>query len=138
MSSLAAARADNFYYPADWRPEHGSINKINNSHPLGARAKKISEGIIVVRFEMPFDVWCTSCDTHIGRGVRYNAEKKRVGKYHTSSIWEFQMTCATCKGKIIIRTSPQKRDYEMYLGVCLHLILVAIFRIADLPFGIIL
>ena len=27
MSSLAASRADNFYYPPDWRPEYGGISK---------------------------------------------------------------------------------------------------------------
>ena len=40
MSSLAAARADNYYYPKEWDPSWGSLNKYQNSHPLGIRAKK--------------------------------------------------------------------------------------------------
>lgn len=28
MSSLAAARADNFYYPPDFDPKKGSLNKV--------------------------------------------------------------------------------------------------------------
>lgn len=27
MSSLAAARADNFYYPPEWTPKQGGLNK---------------------------------------------------------------------------------------------------------------
>lgn len=27
MSSLAAARADNFYYPPEWDPSKGGLNK---------------------------------------------------------------------------------------------------------------
>ena len=28
MSTLAAARADNFYYPPGWDPSKGSLNKV--------------------------------------------------------------------------------------------------------------
>jgi hypothetical protein len=36
MSSLAAARADNFYYPPGFDPaKHGSLNKVT-SHPYSA------------------------------------------------------------------------------------------------------
>ena len=90
MSSLAAARADNFYYPPGWDPSKGSINKFQKSHPLGARASQIDKGILVVRFEMPFNVWCTNCETHIGKGVRYNAKKKKVAMYFTTIIYEFE------------------------------------------------
>lgn len=31
MSSLAASRADNFYYPPEWRPEYGGISKFQGS-----------------------------------------------------------------------------------------------------------
>ncbi|TMW64442.1 hypothetical protein Poli38472_013064 [Pythium oligandrum] len=117
MSSLAAARADNFYYPKDWRPEDGSINKFHKSHPLGKRAKDIKDGVLVIRFEMPFNVWCTHCDVHIGRGVRYNAKKKRVGKYFTTSIYEFRMTCTNCQGELVIETDPENRGYKLVSGV---------------------
>nr|CCA27852.1 conserved hypothetical protein [Albugo laibachii Nc14] len=46
-----------------------------NSHPLGKRAKDLhTDGVLVVLFEMPLHVWCTYCDKHIVRGVRYNAK----------------------------------------------------------------
>jgi coiled-coil domain-containing protein 130 len=117
MSSLAAARADNFYYPKDWRPENGSLNQYHKSHPLGKRAKDIADGILVVRFEMPFNVWCTHCEQHIGRGVRYNAKKKKVDMYFTTIIYEFRMPCTNCKGEMIIRTDPEKRGYKLVSGV---------------------
>ena len=28
MSTLAAARADNFYYPPEWDPSKGGLNKV--------------------------------------------------------------------------------------------------------------
>lgn len=117
MSSLAAARADNFYYPPDWTPEQGSINKFQKSHPLGKRAARIGEGILVIRFEMPYNCWCLGCDTHIAKGVRYNADKTRVGSYFSTPIWEFRMKCYYCDTQLVIRTDPKGRDYEYVSGV---------------------
>ena len=80
MSSLAAARADNFYHPPDWDPrkksraEHaaGVTSKQDKwkAHPLRERAKKLhTEGVLTIRFEMPFNVRCVGCDNHIAKGV---------------------------------------------------------------------
>ena len=51
MSSLAAARADNFYFPPDWRPDQGAGEKGKKRDPgkLGARAAKSDQGILVIR-----------------------------------------------------------------------------------------
>ncbi|KAK1928616.1 Coiled-coil domain-containing protein 130 [Phytophthora citrophthora] len=118
MSSLAATQADGYYYPTQWRPEHGSLNAFHGSHPLGKRAKNLaSDGELVVRFEMPFNVWCTHCDVHIGRGVRFNARKKKAGRYFSTTVWEFRMNCASCSGELVIRTDPKARGYEMVSGV---------------------
>ncbi|CAH0522584.1 unnamed protein product [Peronospora belbahrii] len=118
MSSLAAAQADGYYYPSEWRPEYGSLNQFQQSHPLGKRAKHlVSDGVLVVRFEMPFHVWCSHCNVHIGRGVRFNARKKKVGQYFSSVVWEFCMKCASCSSEMIIRTNPKDRDYELVSGV---------------------
>ncbi|OWZ04203.1 hypothetical protein PHMEG_00023933 [Phytophthora megakarya] len=118
MSSLAATQADGYYYPAEWRPEHGSLNTFRGSHPLGKRGKHLaSDGVLVVRFEMPFNAWCTQCDAHIGRGVRFNARKKKNGKYFSSCVWEFRMNCASCSGELVIRTDPKERGYELVSGV---------------------
>ena len=129
MSSLAAARADNFYHPPDWDPRKESRAEVRplplqilamgtelyvilatpqldlrkqgkggkqdkwRAHPLRERAKKLDEGILTIRFEMPFDVRCTGCNNRIGKGVRFNAEKKSVGKYFSTTIWSFRMLC---------------------------------------------
>jgi hypothetical protein len=50
MSSLAAARADNFYYDPGWTPAAGSLNTYHGTHALGKRASKLkSQGILVIR-----------------------------------------------------------------------------------------
>lgn len=80
QSSLAAARADNFYYPPEWTPKkvsmsfvidaldhcldydylclvlklvvffQGSLNKFHGQHALRERARKIDQGILIIRY----------------------------------------------------------------------------------------
>lgn len=121
MSSLAASRADNFYIdPAHFDPSkrRGSANAIAGSHPLGVRANKLkSEGILVIRFEMPFDSWCDGCGEHVARGIRFNADKKQDGSYHSTRIYRFTMKCPFCPQKFEIRTDPKNADYEYLSGL---------------------
>lgn len=124
MSSLAAARADNFYQPPEWDPQRESRNAYQargkakwQAHPLRERAKKLhSEGILVTRFEMPFNIWCAGCSSHIAKGVRYNADKKRAGSYLSTPIWAFRMKCHLCPCVIELRTNPQAGDYDVVEG----------------------
>ncbi|CEQ41712.1 SPOSA6832_03457, partial [Sporobolomyces salmonicolor] len=129
----------NKYYPPDYEPGHGSLNKYHGKHALGDRARKIDQGILVVRFELPFNIWwcaflscfCSSprrrfkltplansghCNNHIGQGVRYNAEKKKVGNYHSSPIWSFRCKCHLCQHWFEIRTDPQNTRYVVHEG----------------------
>ncbi|KAI1182095.1 CWC16 protein [Nemania serpens] len=106
------------YVPPD---VEGTItgNALNKKHALGARASKLrSEGILVVRFEMPFGVWCGTCPkpTLIGQGVRFNAEKKKVGAYYSTPVWSFRMRHADCGGAIEIRTDPANAEYLVTEG----------------------
>ncbi|CAI5504578.1 unnamed protein product [Closterium sp. Naga37s-1] len=110
-STLAAARADNFYYPPEWTPEQGSLNKFQGQHPLRERAKKLGDGILVIRFEMPFHVWCGGCKAMIAKGVRFNAEKKHIANYLSTKIWSFKMRSACCQHEIEIHTDPKNCDY---------------------------
>ena len=89
------------------------------SHALGSRARKLkSQGILTVRFEMPYAVWCGHCPkpTVIGQGVRFNAEKKKVGMYYSTPIWSFRMNHAVCGGTIEIRTDPKTTRYVVVEG----------------------
>lgn len=106
----------NKYYPPDWTPEKGSVNKYVGKHPLGDRARKIDQGILVVRFELPFNIWCEGCDNHIGMGVRYNAEKKKIGNYFSTPIWQFRMKCHLCDNWIEIHTNPKDTKYDVVSG----------------------
>ncbi|EHK24969.1 uncharacterized protein TRIVIDRAFT_29779 [Trichoderma virens Gv29-8] len=96
-----------------------SGNKLNKKHPLGNRASKLaSHGILTVRFEMPFPVWCAHCPkpTIIGQGVRFNAEKKRAGNYYTTPIWSFRFRHTECGGWIEMRTDPKNTAYVVVEG----------------------
>ncbi|KAI9084900.1 hypothetical protein K1719_033073 [Acacia pycnantha] len=116
MSSLAAARADNFYYPPEWDPSQGSLNKFHGQHALRERARKLDQGILIIRFEMPFNIWCGGCNSMIAKGVRFNAEKKQVGNYYSTKIWSFTMKSACCRHEIVIQTDPKNCEYVIISG----------------------
>nr|PIM00641.1 nuclear protein-like family protein [Toxoplasma gondii COUG] len=118
MSSLEAVRADGYYYGPEYDPQkHGSLNQYRGSHPLGDRAKKLGEGILVIRFEMPFKVWCIECGCVIDKGVRFNAEKKCIGTYFSTKILEFAFACPKCKAPVAITTDPKNAEYVCSRGV---------------------
>lgn len=116
MSTLAAARADNFYYPPEWTPDQGSLNKFNGQHALRERARKLDQGILIIRFEMPYNIWCGGCNSMIAKGVRFNAEKKQVGNYYSTKIWSFTMKAACCRHEIVIQTDPKNCQYVIISG----------------------
>ncbi|PNY26858.1 Uncharacterized protein TCAP_03219 [Tolypocladium capitatum] len=84
-------------------------NKLHNKRPASTPT---------VRFEMPFAVWCASCPkpTLIGQGVRFNAEKRRAGAYHTTPIWNFRIRHADCGGALEIQTDPRNTAYVVLRG----------------------
>lgn len=59
------------------------------------------------RFELPFNIWCNGCGSHIGMGVRYNSEKSQIGKYYTTPIFKFRMKCHLCDNYFEIETDPK-------------------------------
>ena len=108
----------NKYYPPDFDyKKHGSLDRYHNSHPLRERARKLkSEGILIIRFEMPYNIWCNGCNKHIGMGVRYNAEKKKVGNYYSTIIYKFRMKCHLCDQYFEIQTDPANCEYVILSG----------------------
>ncbi|KAJ3332962.1 hypothetical protein HDU76_012459 [Blyttiomyces sp. JEL0837] len=113
---MAERKAQNKYYPPDWDPSKGSINKYVGQHPLRDRARKLDKGILIIRFEMPYSIWCEGCNNHIGKGVRYNAEKKKAGMYYSTPIWNFRMKCHLCDSYIEIETDPKNAEYVIKSG----------------------
>merc|ERR1719394_432068 len=65
---------------------------------------------------MPYNIWCDGCKKHIGMGVRYNAEKTKVGMYYTTPVYQFRMKCHLCPNKIVIKTDPGNMDYIIMEG----------------------
>lgn len=106
----------NKYYPPDWDPSKGSINEFVGQHPLRDRARKLGQGILIIRFEMPYNIWCDGCNNHIGMGVRYNAEKSKTGMYYTTPIYKFRMKCHLCDNHFEIQTDPKNHDYVILEG----------------------
>lgn len=63
---------------------------------------------------MPFNVWCTACKSHIGKGVRFNAEKKKIGNYFSTPIFQFKMKCPECPNYMEIETDPKVSKFRLY------------------------
>ncbi|KRX19590.1 Coiled-coil domain-containing protein -like protein [Trichinella nelsoni] len=110
-------KGTNKYYPPDYDPRKGGLNKWQGVHALRERARKLHMGILIIRFEMPFNVWCEGCENHIGMGVRYNAEKTKVGNFYSTPIFQFRMKCHLCDNYFEIRTDPKNFDYEIISGL---------------------
>ena len=92
--------------------EEGRPTNLNKHHNKPKSAP-------TVRFEMPFAIWCTTCKPHetiIGQGVRFNAEKKRVGSYYSTPVFSFRMRHTACGGWIEIRTDPKNTAYVVTEG----------------------
>ncbi|KAG1796707.1 DUF572-domain-containing protein [Suillus plorans] len=107
----------NKYYPPDYDPDkHQSLNAYRGKHALGDRARKLDKGILITRFELPFNIWCGTCNNHIGMGVRYNAEKKKVGAYYSTPIYSFRCKCHLCDGWFEIQTDPKNTRYVVVSG----------------------
>ncbi|ETN76096.1 hypothetical protein NECAME_11921 [Necator americanus] len=116
-ATMGERKGQNFYYPPDFDyKKHKSLNRYHGTHALRERAHKISQGILIIRFEMPFNIWCLGCNNHVGMGVRYNAEKKKIGMYYTTPLYEFRMKCHLCDNYFVIRTDPKNFDYELVEG----------------------
>lgn len=107
------------YVPPELEGVASANQASGKRHALGSRASKLrSEGILTVRFEMPFAVWCGTCapPVVIGQGVRFNAEKKKVGNYYSSPVYSFRMRHPACGGWIEVRTDPKNTAYVVVEG----------------------
>ncbi|XP_065069394.1 coiled-coil domain-containing protein 130 homolog [Rhopilema esculentum] len=113
---MGERKGTNKYYPPDFDPRKGSLNAYHGTHALRERARKIHEGIIIIRFEMPYNIWCNGCGNHIGMGVRYNAQKRKVGNYYTTPIYKFRMKCHLCDQHFEIQTDPKNCEYVILSG----------------------
>jgi coiled-coil domain-containing protein 130 len=49
-------------------------------------------------------------------GVRYNAEKKKIGMYYSTPIFSFRCKCHLCSGWFEIQTDPQNTRYIVVSG----------------------
>ncbi|CAH2046779.1 unnamed protein product, partial [Iphiclides podalirius] len=113
---MGERKGQNLYYPPDYDPKVGGLNKFQGTHALRERARKLHMGILIIRFEMPYNIWCEGCKNHIGMGVRYNAEKKKVGMYYTTPVYQFRMKCHLCDNHFEIKTDPGNLDYVIVSG----------------------
>ncbi|CAH2085045.1 unnamed protein product [Euphydryas editha] len=113
---MGERKGQNLYYPPDYDPKVGGLNKFMGTHALRERARKLHMGILIIRFEMPYNIWCDGCKNHIGMGVRYNAEKTKIGMYYSTPIYQFRMKCHLCDNHFEIKTDPANLDYVIVSG----------------------
>ena len=66
---------------------------------------------------MMYNVRCQGCLESIGKGVRFNARKKMIGKFLSTKIYEFTMTCHMCSHELVVKTHPESCDFMMVRGL---------------------
>ena len=87
------------------------------SSPYACNGHRLTQNTATpCRFEMPFNVWCAGCNHLIGKGVRFNAEKQEIGKYHSTKIWSFVMRAPCCQQRIEVQTDPKNAEYKVVSG----------------------
>lgn len=100
----------NKYIPADFDPS------------LVPRGKKLSskDGTVPVRMMLPFSVQCTTCNTFLYRGRKFNSKKEPMGgpngKYLGIQRFRFYIKCTHCSRAVTFCTDPENADYEMESG----------------------
>jgi coiled-coil domain-containing protein 130 len=75
---MGERKGQNKYYPPDYDPKKGGLNKFLGTHALRERARKLHLGILIIRFEMPYNIWCEGCGNHVGMGVRWRLDKSSI------------------------------------------------------------
>jgi len=92
---MAARKETNRYYPPEFwdDPKFGDKSNLNSFRGEGWRnrgaqvnSKLLTQGRNVIRFEMPFDIWCGGCNEVIHKGVRFNSDKNKVGPSSPPSL----------------------------------------------------
>ena len=117
MSSLNATQADGYYVPPEYF-ESGAYKKQSVSKFAGSKGHNQYLQHSVVRFELPFDGFCTHCSAHVGKGTRFNAHKAHVDDYFTTKIYLFTTKCRVCAHAVFrIRTNPKDRTFDYTEGI---------------------
>lgn len=98
----------NKYVPPDFDPS------------LVPRGKRPKDGLVTVRMMLPFSVQCSTCNTFLYRGRKFNSKKESVsgseGKYLGIQRFRFYIKCTACSRPITFLTDPKNADYEMESG----------------------
>eukprot|EP00288_Rhodomonas_lens_P012392 CAMPEP_0177749406 /NCGR_PEP_ID=MMETSP0484_2-20121128/32469_1 /TAXON_ID=354590 /ORGANISM="Rhodomonas lens, Strain RHODO" /LENGTH=306 /DNA_ID=CAMNT_0019264387 /DNA_START=11 /DNA_END=927 /DNA_ORIENTATION=- len=122
---MADRKATNRYYPPEFWDQKNFSDKSNLNSYRGeswrnrgaqVNSKLLTQGRNVVRFEMPFDIFCEKCNECIHKGVRFNADKEKAGKYFSTTIWEFDMKCHLCDNRFIMKTDPEHTTFVCHSG----------------------
>ncbi|KAJ3565147.1 hypothetical protein NP233_g7818 [Leucocoprinus birnbaumii] len=108
----------NKYYPPDYDPSQGSLNKVRGEDRTVTLHKAFltSPSFQANMPSLPFNIWCDGCNNHIGMGVRYNAEKKKIGNYYSTPIFSFRCKCHLCDNWFEIQTDPKNTRYVVTSG----------------------
>lgn len=100
----------NKYIPADFDPS------------LVPKGKKLSskDGTVPVRMMLPFSAQCSTCQTFLYRGRKFNSKKEPMGgpngTYLGITRWRFYIKCTHCSRPVTFLTDPKNADYEMESG----------------------
>ncbi|GAB5363879.1 hypothetical protein AAMO2058_000921300 [Amorphochlora amoebiformis] len=121
---LKATRADGFHHGHSYDPRKSRKQNLRNqgkyhyTHGINQFQRRH-----IIRFEMPFNVYCVNCVKKFGwpnrikKGERFNAKKKYMGAFGKTKIYEFRMACYKCGARLKVRTNPKNCSYQLVQGL---------------------
>eukprot|EP00943_MAST-04B_sp_MAST-4B-sp1_P007834 g7834.t1 len=122
MSSLAAARADNYYVPNSEpfvKNKKNLLKKKKRKRSADNTSGEDSNAVgITIRFAMPYSGTCLQCGHFFSQGTRFYARKVECGRYlERIPIYRFSnFHCNSCRNEFIVETDPKNSSYVYKTG----------------------
>ncbi len=122
MSSLAAARADNYYVPNNEpfvKNKKNLLKKKKRKRSANNTNSEDSNAVgSTIRFAMPYSGTCLQCGHFFSQGTRFYARKVECGRYlEKIPIFRFSnFNCNSCRNEFIVETDPKNSSYVYKTG----------------------
>jgi len=117
---MAERKVQSKHMPADFDPRVlQALNKKDRQKQKRAGGKNAEAAKKeTVRVMLPFNICCSSCNSYMYRGRKFNAKKEEGAdpSYLNTKVLRFHIKCETCSAPIVFRTDPKSGGFVVVSG----------------------